>query len=87
MKDSSREYIRVAEALRHSKQIVGATIVKVEPVSMGDEDYLGPDEHWHEFELRMPNGDTVIMVPSRDPEMNGPGHLVIETVHSVGGKS
>lgn len=73
--------------LKHCKQIEGATIIKVEAVSMGADESLGTDEYWYEFELRMPNGDTVVMVPSCDQEMNAPGFLAIETVHSVGAKS
>jgi hypothetical protein len=64
--------------LNHCKQLEGATIRKVVAVKPDPDEYI--DEDWIRFIIQLENGDTVMMIPSQDEEMNGPGYLYIETI-------
>ena len=61
---------------KHYGQLVGRTIVKVRPMSPSEvDDYYWQGDSESAWVFILDNGQA--LVPMRDPEGNGPGHLDI----------
>ena len=60
----------------HYKQLVGKTIIKVRPMAPDEvEDFYWQGDEEKAWVLILNDGSALI--PMRDPEGNGPGHLEI----------
>jgi len=54
--------------------LAGATIRRYVPSTFIDDD----NEVWPQFEIILANGEKAWLTIARDPELNGPGHALIE---------
>jgi len=56
--------------------LAGATIKRYVPSNFAPE--FPEDEVWHQFEIILANGEKAWLTFAADPELNGPGHPLIE---------
>ena len=58
--------------------IVGKTIMAIRPMNATEIELFGWDEGWGGVPMVIILSDGTAIVPSADPEGNGPGHLFLE---------
>lgn len=58
--------------------LLGKTIVKISPMMKSEIELFGWNEGWGGVPMVIILNDGTAIIPSADPEGNGPGHLFIE---------